>query len=154
MTCRLPSTKPLSETMLAYCQLGTYRQTSVKLGPKYNNFFSRKCSGKWRLSNGVQILSHTQCGKPLTLPPKKSAHGLHWSCLVVGWYWVGVTNSIMMLMKFFNLSQSDRSNWVMWQVGDAFPRPGWDRCLTWENGFHKKCKKLDNIAVYLTAHLE
>ena len=27
--------------------------------------------------------------------------------------------------------------------------PGWDRCLTRENGFHKKCKNLDNIAVHL-----
>ena len=24
----------------------------------------------------------------------------------------------------------------------------------WKNGFHKKCKNLDDIAVYLTAHLE
>ena len=33
-------------------------------------------------------------------------------------------NSIMMLMKFSDLSQSDRSNWVMWQVKDPCPRPG------------------------------
>ena len=29
-----------------------------------------------------------------------------------------VKYSIMMLMKFSDLSQSDCSNWVMWQVGD------------------------------------
>ena len=40
--------------------------------------------------------------------------------------------SIMMLVKFADLSQSDRSNWVMWQVKDPCPRPGWDGCLTRE----------------------
>ena len=44
--------------------------------------------------------------------------------------------SIMMLMKFSDLSQSDRSNW-----------PG-------KNGFHKKYKNLDNIAVYFIASLK
>ena len=39
---------------------------------------------------------------------------------------------IMMLMKFSDLSQWDRSNWVMWQVKDPCPRPGWDGCLTRE----------------------
>ena len=34
-----------------------------------------------------------------------------------------------MLMKFADLSQSDRLNWVMWQVKDPFPQPGWDGCL-------------------------
>ena len=56
-----------------------------------------------------------------------------------------------MLMKFSDLSQSDRSNWVMWQVKDPCPRPGWDGCLTRENGIYKKCKNLDDIAVYLIA---
>ena len=40
--------------------------------------------------------------------------------------------SIMMLMKFSDLSQSDRINWVMWQVKDPCPRPGSDGCLTRE----------------------
>ena len=53
--------------------------------------------------------------------------------------------SIMMLMKFSDLSQSGRSNWVMWQVKEPCPR---------KNGFHKKCKNLDNIAVYLIASLK
>ena len=46
--------------------------------------------------------------------------------IVLFWY------SIMMLMKFADRSQSDRSNLVMWQVKDPCPRPGWDGCLTWE----------------------
>ena len=62
--------------------------------------------------------------------------------------------SIMMLMKFSDLSQSDRLNWVMWQVKDPCPRPRWDGCVTRENGYHKKCKILDNIAVYLNAYLK
>ena len=43
-----------------------------------------------------------------------------------------ITYSIIMLMKFSDLSQSDHSNWVMWQVNDPCPRPGWDGCLTRE----------------------
>ena len=57
-------------------------------------------------------------------------------------------------MKFADLSQSDHSNRVMWQVKDLCPRPGWDGFLTRENGFHKKCKNLENIAVYLIASLK
>ena len=58
-------------------------------------------------------------------------------------------------MKFSDLSQSDHSNWVMWQVKDPCPQPEWDGCLTREkNGFHKKYKNLDNIAVYLIASLK
>ena len=63
-----------------------------------------------------------------------------------------VQYSIMMLMKFADLSQSDRSNWVMWQVKDPCPRPGWDG--PGKNSFHKKCKNLDNTAVYLIASLK
>ena len=38
---------------------------------------------------------------------------------MVSWSYNGsVMYSIMMLMKFSDLSQSDCSNWVMWQVGD------------------------------------
>ena len=33
-----------------------------------------------------------------------------------------IHNSIMMLMKFAHPSQSDHSNWVMWQVQDRYPR--------------------------------
>ena len=63
-------------------------------------------------------------------------------------------NHIMMLMKFADLSQSDHSNWVMWQVKDPFTRPGWDGCLTREDAFDEKCKNLNNIAVYLITSLK
>ena len=58
-----------------------------------------------------------------------------------------VTNSIMMLVTFSDLSQLDRSNRVMWQVKDGTSDPG-------KNGFHKKCKNLDDIAVHLIASLK
>ena len=35
----------------------------------------------------------------------------------------------IMMIKFVDVSQSDRSNWVMWQVKYSGPRPGWDGCL-------------------------
>ena len=59
----------------------------------------------------------------------------------------------MTLIKFSDLSLSDRSNWVMWQVKDPCPRPGWD---VWpgKNDFHKKYKNFDDIAVYLIASFE
>ena len=47
--------------------------------------------------------------------------------------------SIMMLMKFTDFSQSDRSNWVLGHI--KAPRPG--------PSFNKKYKKLDNVAVHL-----
>ena len=50
-------------------------------------------------------------------------------------------NSIMMLVRFGDLSQSDCSKWVMWQVKDPQPRPGWDGCLTWEKVAFIKCVK-------------
>ena len=60
----------------------------------------------------------------------------------------------MVLMKFSDIYQSDRSKLVMSQFKDPRPRPGWDWCLTRENGFHKKYENLDNIAVYLIASLK
>ena len=50
-----------------------------------------------------------------------------------------VNYSIMMLVRFGDLSQSDCSKWVMWQVKDPQPRPGWDGCLTWEKVAFIKC---------------
>ena len=64
------------------------------------------------------------------------------------------TYSIMMLMKFSDLSQSDRSNWVMWQVKDPLPDLGGTVVWPEKNGFHKKYKNLNNIAVYLIASLK
>ena len=43
-----------------------------------------------------------------------------------------INDSIMIFMKFADLSQSDQSNWVMWQVKDPYPRRGYDGCLTRE----------------------
>ena len=60
-----------------------------------------------------------------------------------------VSNSIMMLMKFLDLSQSDRSNWVMWQVKDPCPRPGWDGCLTREEMAFIKSIKTWIILLYI-----
>ena len=68
-------------------------------------------------------------------------------CLLIG------GNSIMMLMKFSYLSQSDRSNWVMWQVKDPCPRPGRDGCLTREKMAFIKSVKTLIILLYIWLHL-
>ena len=60
---------------------------------------------------------------------------------------------LMMLMKFANLSQSDRSNWVMWQVKDPCPRPGWDGCLTREKMAFIKSVKTWIILLYIWLNL-
>ena len=52
MACRLVGAKPLSETMLDYCQLDAYEQTSVKFDLKFIHFQTRKCIWKCRLKNG------------------------------------------------------------------------------------------------------
>ena len=43
MACRLVGAKPLSETVLKYCQLGPWKQTPVKFWSKFKHFHSRKC---------------------------------------------------------------------------------------------------------------
>ena len=62
-------------------------------------------------------------------------------------------DSIMMLVKFSYLSQSDRSNWVMWQVKDPCPRPEWDGCLTREKMAFIKSIKTWIILLYIWFHL-
>ena len=47
MACRLFGAKPLSEPMLAYCQLDSWEQISVK--SEFYHFHSRKCIWKCRL---------------------------------------------------------------------------------------------------------
>ena len=64
-----------------------------------------------------------------------------------------VLDSIMTLMTFSDLNQSDCSNWVMWQVGDACPRPGWDGCLTWEKMAFIKSVKTWIILLYIWLHI-
>ena len=43
MACRLFGDKPLSKSILGYCQLDLYEQTSLKFQSKYTHFHSRKC---------------------------------------------------------------------------------------------------------------
>ena len=62
-------------------------------------------------------------------------------------------HSIIMLMKYSDLSQSDRSNWVMWQVKDPCPRPGWDECLTREKMAFIKSVKTCIILLSIWLHL-
>ena len=50
----------------------------------------------------------------------------------------------MMLMRFADFSQSDRSNWVMSRIDVP------DLGGTIVPNFHQKSVKMDNIAVYFT----
>ena len=60
MACRLFSTKPISEPMLAYCQLDPWEQSSVKFLSKFKYFHSRKCV--WEcLENGGPFVSASMC---------------------------------------------------------------------------------------------
>ena len=52
MACRLLVTKPLSKSMLCYCQLDHQEQSSVKFESQWRTFHSRKCIRKYRLRNG------------------------------------------------------------------------------------------------------
>ena len=49
MACRLFGAKLLPEPMLAYCQLDSWEQISVKLEWEFFHFHSRKCIGNCRL---------------------------------------------------------------------------------------------------------
>ena len=49
IACRLFIAKPLPETMLAYCQLDTWKQISVKFESEFYHFHSRKCIWNSRL---------------------------------------------------------------------------------------------------------
>ena len=51
MACRLFGAKPLSEPMLAYCQLDIWEQISLKSSLKFIYFHSRKCDSKCCLPN-------------------------------------------------------------------------------------------------------
>ena len=51
MACRLFITKPLTELMLAYCQLESWVQISMKFESEFYHFHSRKCIWKCSLSN-------------------------------------------------------------------------------------------------------
>ena len=49
MACRLFGAQPLPEPMLAYCQLDSWEQLSVKFKSEYCHFHSRKCIRNCRL---------------------------------------------------------------------------------------------------------
>ena len=57
MTCHLFGTKPLPEPMLAYCQLDSWEQISVKFESEFYHFLSRKCIWICRLPKIEAILS-------------------------------------------------------------------------------------------------
>ena len=86
--------------------------------------------------------------------------------------------SIMMLMKFSDLSQSDCSNWVMWQVGDlkikmfaegwvvyprtsGSPEPTWHEARSAEyqvgsgdpRGLEYTTQPSANILIFIIAHV-
>ena len=60
MACRLFGAKPLSETMLPYCQLDPKEHISVKFYLKFKSFDLRKCTWKCHLWMAA-ILSWPQC---------------------------------------------------------------------------------------------
>ena len=70
MACRLFGAKPLPEPMLAYWQLDSWEQISVKFESEFYHFHSRKCTWKCRLpkwwsfcwGGWVNSLSHGGCG--------------------------------------------------------------------------------------------
>ena len=55
MACRLFGAKPLPEPMLAYCQLDSWEQTSVKFESKYKTFIQENES-ETRLRNGSHFV--------------------------------------------------------------------------------------------------
>ena len=65
MDCRLFDAKPLSKSMLFYCQLHPWEQTSMKFESKFNNSQTRsECENvKWlSLCFGLIVLTHcNQC---------------------------------------------------------------------------------------------
>ena len=58
MACRLIGAKPLSETMLPYCQQDSKEHISVKFYLKFKSFHSRKCIIQCRLRNGGHFDAH------------------------------------------------------------------------------------------------
>ena len=63
MAWRLFGTKPLSETMLPYCQLDHKEHISVKFYFKFKSFYSRKRTWKCHLRNGSNFVLASMCVK-------------------------------------------------------------------------------------------
>ena len=74
MACHEFSILPSPETMLTYCHLDPWEQTSVKFESKRKTFRSGKCIWKCRLWNGGHFVQGEMswigpCGIPGCLPP-------------------------------------------------------------------------------------
>ena len=69
MASRLVGAKPLSESMLEYCEWYPKEQTSVKLLSKFTHLYSWKCIWKCRLESGGHTDSAQMCwlSPPYTL---------------------------------------------------------------------------------------
>ena len=58
MACQLFSDRPSFESMMVYCWLDPWKQTSVKFEYKYNNFKTRKYIWKCRLQKIISSRTH------------------------------------------------------------------------------------------------
>ena len=63
MACRLFGAKPLSKSMLVYCQLEPKEQISVKFQSKCKTFHSWKCVRNCRLRNDALFVQGEMCFK-------------------------------------------------------------------------------------------
>ena len=61
MACRLLSAKPLSESMLQYCQLDPQGTYYSEIYLNFKNFHSNKCTWTCRLRNGGHFVSTSMC---------------------------------------------------------------------------------------------
>ena len=61
MAWRLFGAKPLSEPMMAYCQLDPRKHTSLKYYLRIKNFHSGKCIRNYHLRNGGHLVSASVC---------------------------------------------------------------------------------------------
>ena len=92
MACRLFGTTPLPEPMLAYCQLDTWEQISVKFESELYHFHSRKCIWKCRLPKwqpfcpGGDELMHRGLKIMAAILLMAFSHVLHWKRMFVFWF--------------------------------------------------------------------
>ena len=74
MACRLFGAKPLPEPMLAYCQLDSREQISVKFGSEFFHFHSRKFIWKCRLPKTPPFCPKWNDLMPLTIQRQRRAY--------------------------------------------------------------------------------
>ena len=102
MACRLFGARPLTEPMLAYCQLDSWEQISVKFEKEFYNFHSRKCiwkcpPPKWRSCCPVgRCVKRVECTYPNT---SKNA-------LIVGTFAIQVP-TVRVKVGYMDLSESN-----------------------------------------------